>query len=61
MDNESLSSWVTKVRITDVEQREKQSCKLTKGCLQTRKNEMKKWAVLTSGEVMTRQGSAVPK
>lgn len=43
MGNESLSSWVTKVRITDGEQRGKQSCKLTKGCLQTRKNEMKKW------------------
>ena len=43
MGNESLSSWVTKVRITGAEQREKQSCKLTKGCLQTRGNEMKKW------------------
>lgn len=43
MGNESLSSWVTKVRITGAEQREKQSCKLTKGCLQTRENEMKKW------------------
>ena len=37
MGNESLSSWVTKVRITGAEQREKQSCKLTKGYLQTRK------------------------